>query len=138
MVFKLFKRKKESSDLEKEQPVEEKVEQKQEEQPNYKKPKAEIESKVQDKKIIEALKQVEDPELGIDIWSLELIYDIDINENNLDIKMTFTSPMCPYGPQLVDSVKEKLKEINYEPNIEIVFSPFWKPSEEVKEILGLS
>ena len=45
--------------------------------------------------IIEVLQTVNDPELNIDIWTLELIYDVKVEEDKVDIKMTFTSPMCP-------------------------------------------
>ena len=116
-----------------------KVEEPKKEQLNLKKPLSEIEQKTQDKKIIEILKTIKDPELDIDIWSLELIYDIDAKDKDLDIKMTFTSPMCPFGPELVASVKKELIDIGYnEPNIEIVFSPPWEPYEETREVLGLT
>ena len=47
--------------------------------------------------IIEVLKKVNDPEIHIDVWTLKLIYNIDIKEEIVEIRMTFTSPMCPYG-----------------------------------------
>ena len=108
------------------------------EKTNYKKPIQEIEDKIEDKRIIDALKNVKDPELDIDIWSLELIYDIDIRDKNIDIKMTFTSPFCPYGPELIQQVKDRLNELVYETKIELVFSPPWNPSKQVKEILGIA
>jgi len=91
--------------------------------------------------VINALKKVNDPELHVDVWTLELIYNIDINENNVNIRMTFTSPMCPYGPFLVDEIKKKIKEDNKEANevtVEVVFEPLWQPSDKVKEILGIA
>ena len=96
--------------------------------------------KPNNKKIIEVLKKVNDPELHIDVWTLGLIYNIDIKENIIDIKMTFTSPMCPYGPFLVDEIKNKIKESNKsikEVKIEVVFQPLWQPSDQVKEMLGI-
>ena len=48
--------------------------------------------------IIEALKEVYDPEIQYDIWSLGLVYNIEIERDRVKILMTFTSPMCPYGP----------------------------------------
>ncbi len=92
-----------------------------------------------DKKIINVIKNVQDPELGVDIWSLGLIYNIKQN-GKLDIVMTFTSPMCPYGPQIVSELKSGLKEEGYKEenlNINIVFNPLWEPSEELKEALGM-
>jgi len=145
-MFNLFKRKKKEEIKEEVKPevkpeVKEPVkkEEPKVELPNYKKPISEIESKVEDKKIIDAIKTIQDPELGIDIWSLELIYDIEVNEKKLDITMTFTSPMCPFGPQIVKSVKDELTKIGYqEPHVEVVFSPPWEPSEQVKEIMGVA
>lgn len=88
--------------------------------------------------VIEALKKVEDPELMIDVWTLGLIYDIDLQADNLKIKMTFTSPMCPYGPMLVDELKGKLTSKGFKTvNVEIVFEPVWQPSEELRMMLGV-
>jgi metal-sulfur cluster biosynthetic enzyme len=89
--------------------------------------------------VIEALKNVEDPELFLDIWFLGLIYDITIEESHVQIEMTFTSAMCPAGPMLVSDVKEKVSAI---PGVEtvdvkVVFSPPWQPSDDVKLTLGL-
>tara|TARA_Y100000034_G_C6858633_1_gene390511 strand:- start:538 stop:915 length:378 start_codon:yes stop_codon:yes gene_type:complete len=96
----------------------------------------EIEEKT-DKKIIATLKTIKDPEIDMDIWNLGLIYDINVKDK-LEILMTFTSPTCPYGPIILNEVKEKLKELKYETNIELTFNPFWQASEEVKEMLGMA
>ena len=96
--------------------------------------------KPNNKKIIEVLKKVNDPELHIDVWTLGLIYNIDIKEKIIDIKMTSTSPMCPYGPFLVDEIKNKIRESNKsikEVKVEVVFQPLWQPSDQVKEMLGI-
>ena len=90
--------------------------------------------------VIEALKTVEDPELFLDIWFLGLIYGIDIREDgSVAIEMTFTSPMCPAGPMLLDQVKSKVGEVPGVSSVEvkIVFSPPWEPSEDVRAMLGL-
>ena len=91
------------------------------------------------KDVIKVMKEVKDPELNIDIWTLGLIYNIDLKEKSkIDIKMTFTSPFCPFGPQIVMGVKDGLQKVGFkEPNVEVVFDPPWKPSEEVKEMLGM-
>ena len=90
-------------------------------------------------RMIEVFKKVEDPEIHIDVWTLGLIYEFNVNENKrADIKMTFTSPMCPYGPALVADIEDELKKVGVnEVSIDIVFSPPWQPSDEVKEMLGL-
>jgi metal-sulfur cluster biosynthetic enzyme len=90
--------------------------------------------------IIEVLKTIEDPELFIDIWFLGLIYSIDIGEDAaVNIEMTFTSPMCPAGPSLIEQVKSKVAAIEgvSSCNVKVTFTPPWEPSEEVKGMLGM-
>ena len=89
-------------------------------------------------KAIETFKKVEDPELQIDIWTLGLIYGFEINKDNkIDIKMTFTTPACPYAPQLVGDLETQLRKAGFTPELEFVFEPPWEPSDEVKDLLGL-
>ncbi|MEK6949356.1 MAG: metal-sulfur cluster assembly factor [Nanoarchaeota archaeon] len=86
------------------------------------------------------LKGVVDPEIGIDIVTLELIYNINASEDGkVDIKMTFTTPMCPYGPMLLEEIKAKVSQINgvKEVNVEVVFDPPWQPSEQLRATLGV-
>ena len=90
--------------------------------------------------VMNVLKGVNDPEIGIDIVTLELIYSINASENGkVDIKMTFTTPMCPYGPMLVEEIKAKVSENNgvKEVNVDIVFDPPWQPSEQLRATLGV-
>jgi len=89
--------------------------------------------------VIKALKKCKDPELDIDVWTLGIIYDISIEKNNVSIKMTFTTPFCPYGSFLVEAVKEEVKKIRgiNQVDIEIVFDPPWKPSDELRAMLGV-
>ena len=95
--------------------------------------------KLTKKHAVTALKKVTDPELGLDIYTLELVYDITIkNNDSVIVKMTLTSPMCPYGPSLMKDVKDKLKQKGFKnPEIDLVFEPMWVPSEKVKMLLGL-
>jgi metal-sulfur cluster biosynthetic enzyme len=89
--------------------------------------------------IIEALKTVEDPELFLDIWFLGLIYNIGIDGGQVVIDMTFTSPMCPAGPQLKHEVQHKVKAVAGVTDVvvNITFQPPWEPSDEVKGLLGM-
>lgn len=90
--------------------------------------------------VMDALKEVNDPEIGIDVVTLELIYNINVSENGkVDIKMTFTTPMCPYGPMLLEEIKAKVSEINgvKEVNVDVVFDPPWQPSEQLRATLGV-
>ena len=93
-------------------------------------------------KIIEALKNVYDPEIQLDVWSLGLIYDIGIEGNKVRILMTFTSPMCPYGPALLDDVRRHVSSVSGvgEVDVEITFTPVWGPdkmTEEARIALGI-
>jgi metal-sulfur cluster biosynthetic enzyme len=134
MVFNFLKRKKETP---------KKVETVQENQveeapkPYDKKLPEELEKKEENKQVISVLKNIKDPELDMDLWSLGLIYDLNIIEENAKITMTFTSPMCPYGPRIIWEVEDKIKEINLKPKIELVFNPPWEPTEELRDMLGI-
>ncbi|AJF61949.1 hypothetical protein QT06_C0001G1123 [archaeon GW2011_AR15] len=90
--------------------------------------------------IIEVLKKVDDPELNMDVWSLGLIYEINVDKANVGILMTFTTPMCPYGPMLLemieDAIKDKHKDIK-KVKIDVTFDPPWEPSEELKAMFGV-
>ena len=93
--------------------------------------------------ILEILKQVTDPELGVDIISLGLVYDIKIEGAKVIVVMTLTSPMGPYGPELMDDVKRNACSVDgvKECEIELTFSPPWnhdKMSEEAKIALGIN
>lgn len=89
--------------------------------------------------VIEEIKKIQDPELGIDIWTLGLIYDIKIlSEQNVHVLMTFTSPMCPAGGLLISRVQEYLKDLGFEKvDVEVTFDPAWTPSNELREMLGI-
>lgn len=89
--------------------------------------------------VIEALKTVEDPEIFLDIWFLGLVYNIDIQEDAITIEMTFTTPLCPAGPMIVDEVRTKVMALEGVKNVDVrvVFTPPWQPSDEVKAMLGM-
>ncbi|AXI24614.1 FeS assembly SUF system protein [Cardinium endosymbiont of Sogatella furcifera] len=81
---------------------------------------------IQKEQVIEAIKQVYDPEIPVDIYELGLIYDITILPlNNIEILMTLTSPNCPAADVIPSQVEEKVKaieEVN-EVNVHITFEP---------------
>lgn len=88
--------------------------------------------------IIEALKTVKDPELHMDVYSLGLIYDIEIGVDGIDILMTLTTPFCPYGDEIIQSVEKTLEKFGQEVRVNITFEPEWTPSDDLKISLGLS
>jgi metal-sulfur cluster biosynthetic enzyme len=85
-----------------------------------------------------ALKTVEDPEIHMDIITLELVYEIGVEDGNVYVKMTLTTPMCPYGPQLLEEVKQKIMGLGAKDvQIELTFVPPWQPSEELRAMFGI-
>jgi len=87
---------------------------------------------------IEVLKKCYDPELNIDVWTLGIIYELDVQNEEVKIKMTFTTPACPYGPALIDNIHNKLKEGGAKKvDIELTFDPPWKPSEDLRAMMGM-
>jgi metal-sulfur cluster biosynthetic enzyme len=89
--------------------------------------------------VIKILKAYEDPELMIDVWTLGLIYDVNVdNDNNVKIKMTYTTPSCPWGPQMTEELTRKLKEAGAKNvQIKITFDPPWQPPEDLRKWLGV-
>ena len=89
--------------------------------------------------LVAAIKEIIDPDLFIDIWTLGLIYDIEVEEKVCTVTMTFTSAACPAGPMLVDQVKTKTEAVDGvdETKVEITFQPPWEPSDDLKAHLGL-
>ena len=88
--------------------------------------------------IEEVFKKYQDPELGIDVWTLGLVYEIMVDGDQVKVTITFTSPMCPFGPQMIDEIKEMiLKQGAKEVEIEVTFDPPWQPSEELREMMGV-
>ena len=90
--------------------------------------------------VIHILKQCIDPELEMDVWTLGLIYEIKINaaKKEIVIRMTLTSPMCPFARELMDQIEAALYDLGFEiANLDLVFDPPWQPTEEVKAMLGI-
>jgi len=95
------------------------------------------------KEVIDKLKECTDPEIGINIVDLGLIYGIQIDENNnIKLKMTMTSPMCPVTSIILADAQLRLENIPDVGKIEIelVWEPLWSPdmiSQDVKQKLGV-
>ena len=95
-----------------------------------------------EEKVVEMLRTVFDPEMPVDVYSLGLIYKIDIDdEANLHIDMTLTAPNCPAADFIVEDARMKLESIEGIKSVEIniVFEPIWNIDmmiEEAKLDLG--
>lgn len=78
-------------------------------------------------KIIENIKKVFDPEIPVNIYELGLIYDIKIDNGDVEVIMTLTSPFCPVAGSLPKEVAARVSEVEgvKKANVELVFEPPW-------------
>jgi len=75
---------------------------------------------------VQALQTVFDPEIPVNVWDLGLIYDLQVQGNDVAIKMTLTAVGCPIGPQIASEIENKLQSFGAEKvNVEFVWSPPW-------------
>ncbi len=96
-----------------------------------------------EEKVVEVLRTVYDPEIPVDIYSLGLVYKIDLADDGaLSVDMTLTAPNCPMADFILEDVRMKLEGVEgvTSVNVNIVFEPEWTQdmmSEEAKLELGL-
>ncbi len=92
--------------------------------------------------VLDALRKVDDPELGINIVDLGLVYDVGIQGDAVHVTYTLTTMGCPIGPMIEQQIKEMIEPIEGIDRVEaeMVLSPPWTPdkmSEEAKAALGM-
>ncbi len=97
---------------------------------------------VTEESVFEAIKEIIDPEIGINIVDMGLIYEVDIDDTTVDITMTLTSPGCPAGGQIVNGTQHVTQQLEgvEEVNVQVVWTPRWTPelmSEEARDELGI-
>tara|TARA_Y100001936_G_scaffold140486_1_gene137109 strand:- start:14638 stop:15042 length:405 start_codon:yes stop_codon:yes gene_type:complete len=94
-----------------------------------------------DEKVLDALKNVMDPELPVSIVDLGLIYNVETADNNINIKMSLTTPGCSMGSAITRQVENVLYALGAKTVIvEIIWDPPWNPnmmSDEAKNKLGM-
>jgi metal-sulfur cluster biosynthetic enzyme len=91
--------------------------------------------------VIEVLRGVEDPELGMDIVDLGLMYDVEIEGSNVTVVHSLTSMGCPAGPMIQEGIHEAVAALPGVENVqvELTWDPPWTPekmSDDAKFILG--
>jgi metal-sulfur cluster biosynthetic enzyme len=91
--------------------------------------------------VTDVLRDVIDPELGLDFVELGLIYDVEVDGDTVRVTYTLTSPGCPIGPQVSEQIEEFVLELDGVEAVEptMTFSPPWTPermSEDAKFALG--
>ena len=85
--------------------------------------------------VMKALRKCYDPEIGINLVDLGLIYDVKVDGNKVHIKMTLTSPGCPMHSFLAQDVQDKVKNIKgvKEVKVDLVWDPPWTPERMAKD-----
>lgn len=94
-----------------------------------------------EEQVMQALKSVIDPEIGINIVDLGLVYGLDIKEHYVKVTMTLTTPGCPMHDSMTKWARKSLRRLDLETEVEIdlVWTPQWTPdkmSDEAKKELG--
>jgi metal-sulfur cluster biosynthetic enzyme len=95
-----------------------------------------------EEQVMEALRKVDDPELGINIVDLGLVYEVDVRDDTVHIEYTLTTMGCPIGPMIEQQIKQLIEPIEgiEQVDAEMVLTPPWTPdkmSEEAKAALGM-
>ena len=95
-----------------------------------------------EERVCEALRSVDDPEVGINIVDLGLVYGIDVGPERIRVEMTMTSQACPMGDLITDNARRAVAALAPDGvgvEIELVWEPFWTPdrmSESAKQTFG--
>lgn len=89
-----------------------------------------------------ALRQVKDPELDMNIIDLGLVYDVAVDDGAVRVQMTLTSPGCPAGPMITNDAYRVIRALDgvKDVDIEIVWEPYWTPERmdpKVRALMGL-
>ena len=92
--------------------------------------------------VLEALHDVFDPEIPVNVVDLGLIYGVEVEDGNVDVRMTLTFAGCGMGPYIAQQAEWRIAEIDgvEDVNVEMVFEPPWSPdqiTEDGKKLLGL-
>ena len=90
----------------------------------------------------EALRQVKDPELDMNVIDLGLVYDVEVDGGEVRVKMTLTSPGCPAGPMITNDAYRIIRGLAgvTDVDIEIVWEPYWTPERmdpKIRALMGL-
>ncbi|HAX25675.1 MAG TPA: aromatic ring hydroxylase [Chloroflexi bacterium] len=100
-------------------------------------------TQLSDDLVFEALKQVYDPEIGVNIVDLGLVYGVEIkDDNDVEVTMTLTSMGCPLGPVIIQDIQQTVAKLDDSRStfVRIVWSPPWSPAmmtEDARDELGI-
>ncbi len=94
------------------------------------------------KEVYEALKDVYDPEIPVNVVDLGLIYNVEVEDGDVHVEMTLTAQGCGMGPYIAQQAEWRVAEIDDVEDVEVdvVFDPPWNPemiTEDGKRLLGI-
>ena len=97
---------------------------------------------ITEEKVYEALREVYDPEIPVNIVDLGLVYEVDIDEGDVEVKMTLTAAGCGMGPYIAQQAEWAISEVDgvEDVTVELVFDPPWNPeriTDDGKKLLGI-
>ncbi|PUA31541.1 MAG: hypothetical protein B7O98_09125 [Zestosphaera tikiterensis] len=87
-------------------------------------------------KIVEALKNVYDPEIPVNVWDLGLIYELNVDDTGeVYVLMTLTAPACPIAQSIVSYVEDAIRSVEgvKDVKVELTFDPPWNPKRMTQE-----
>lgn len=92
--------------------------------------------------VYEALHECFDPEIPVNIVDLGLVYDVEVNDDRVAVKMTLTAPGCGMGSMIANDARQRILLLDnvVEATVDLVWDPPWNPSmisEEAKQKLGI-
>lgn len=96
---------------------------------------------VNEEVVRQALRQVKDPELDMNVIDLGLVYDVAVADGEVRVRMTLTSPGCPAGPLITNDAYKVIRALEgvKDVDIEIVWEPYWTPERidpKVRALMG--
>ncbi|MGH7910492.1 MAG: metal-sulfur cluster assembly factor [Candidatus Dormibacteraceae bacterium] len=105
-------------------------------------PEQNVTAAVDEVQVLEALREVFDPEIPVNVVDLGLIYEVNFAPRRIDVKMTLTAIGCPMAPEVMNDVRDRLMLLEGvdDAGVEIVYDPPWTPermSEDARWELGL-
>jgi len=98
---------------------------------------------VTDEAVTQALRDVYDPEIGVNVVDLGLVYRVEVHGENVDVDMGMTTPACPAADMLVETAEQAIRAIDgvREVHVELVWDPPWTPDrmdDDIKRALGFT
>lgn len=89
---------------------------------------AESQNKAKADEVREALREIVDPEIGLNIIELGLIRDLNLQPDQVVVKMILTTPFCPYGPAMLEETRKKVADVAGTPAAIEMGTELWEPA----------